>query len=258
MQHGSRIELFALPGIPDVHEGDDLGMLIAAAIKRLGETLRDGDILVVAHKVISKSEGRVVRLGEMTPGTRACGIAALLGKDPRKVQAILDESEEIVRVARTKTAGAIIARHRHGWVSANAGVDESNVGQEDAILLLPLDPDESARQLADAIEGWCGVRPGIVVTDTFGRAWRRGLLNVAIGLCGIPAIVDLIGTEDAYGRRLAVTQQALADEIAAASGLLMLKSARRPVVLVRGIEWHPAAAVSARDYVRPVQEDLFR
>jgi coenzyme F420-0:L-glutamate ligase / coenzyme F420-1:gamma-L-glutamate ligase len=250
------VELFALPGIPDVQKGNDLGELIVAAIKRLGEALREGDVLVVAHKIISKSEGRSIKLSDMTPGTLAREIASAVGKDSRKVQAILEESDEIVRVARTAAAGVIIARHRHGWVSANSGVDESNVGQTNALLLLPLDPDESARKLADAIEERCDVRPGIVVTDTFGRAWRRGY--VAIGLCGVSAIVDLSGTEDAFGRRLEVAQQALADEIAAASGLLMLKSARLPVVLARGVDWRPAQTVSAKDYVRPVQEDFFR
>jgi coenzyme F420-0:L-glutamate ligase / coenzyme F420-1:gamma-L-glutamate ligase len=148
---------------------------------------------------------------------------------------------------------------RHGWVSANAGIDESNLGRDDgALLLLPDDPDLSARRIAESITSATGVRPGVVITDTFGRPWRRGLVNVAIGLANLPAIVDLVGSADAYGRTLQVSQQAFADEIAAASGLLMLKEAAMPVVVVRGLRWTADRGVSARHYVRPLAEDLFK
>jgi coenzyme F420-0:L-glutamate ligase / coenzyme F420-1:gamma-L-glutamate ligase len=255
----SRLEAFAISGLPEVRAGDDLGLLLVEAMAGMGELWKNGDILVVAQKVVSKAEGRLRRLADIVPGDRAYEISAATGKDPRKVQAVLDESSGVVRVARTKAGGVIIARHRAGWVCANAGIDESNLGSaEGDLLLLPLDPDVSARRLSDTIERSVGVRPAVIVTDTFGRPWRRGLVNVALGLDGVQAIVDLIGTTDAYGRPLQVTQQAFADEIAAASGLLMPKSAGLPAVVMRGLPWLPHARTSARDYVRPLDEDMFQ
>lgn len=258
MIDADHIGMFALSGIPAVRQGDDLGALILDGLARSGETMRDGDILVVAQKIVSKAEGCVRLLADIEPSAKAIEIAAACGKDPRKVQAILDESSDIVRVARVGADGVIIARHRSGWVSANAAIDQSNLGRDDgALLLLPDDPDLSARQIAETVESATGVRPGVVITDTFGRPWRHGLVNVAIGLANLPAIVDLVGRPDAYGRRLQVSQQALADEIAAASGLLMLKDAALPVVVVRGLRWTPDPAASARHYVRALTEDLF-
>jgi coenzyme F420-0:L-glutamate ligase/coenzyme F420-1:gamma-L-glutamate ligase len=253
------IEMFALRGIPAVRPGDDVGALILAGLARCGEAMGEADVLVVAQKIVSKAEGRVRLLKDIAPSPKAIEIATASGKDARKVQAILDESTEIVRVARAGTDGVVIARHRHGWVSANAGIDESNLGRDDgALLLLPDDPDLSARRIAESITSATGVRPGVVITDTFGRPWRRGLVNVAIGLANLPAIVDLVGSADAYGRTLQVSQQAFADEIAAASGLLMLKEAAMPVVVVRGLRWTADRDVSARHYVRPLAEDLFK
>jgi len=258
MNGNRRVKLFALPDIPEVRDGDDVGSLIIAAMDRLGEPWRRGDILVVAQKIVSKAEGQCQRLADVVPGPRALEIGALCGKDPRKVQLILDESAEIVRVARSGTAGLVIARHRQGWVCANAGLDESNLSSEDCLLRLPRAPDASARKIADTIEAMRDIRPGVIITDTFGRPWRHGLVNVAIGLNGLPAIIDLTGTNDAYGRKLKVSQQAFADEIAAASGMLMVKDAALPAVVVRGLAWNAVPNASAGQYVRSVEEDLFR
>ncbi len=254
-----RIEMFALEGIPEVRAGDDLGQLIVEAMARAGEPWVEGDVLAVAQKIVSKAEGRTRVLEEITPGEQAREIAAACGKDPRKVQAILDESVEIVRVAPTKPDGIVIARHRQGWVCANAGIDESNLGSlSGKLLLLPLDPDASAKAIALSIENQTSVRPGVVITDTFGRPWRKGLLNVALGTDGVAPIIDWVGREDAYGRALQVSQQAFADEIAAASGLLSLKDAATPVIVIRHLSWQAEPSATARQYVRTKKEDLFQ
>ncbi len=255
----TRVEFVALEGIPEVREGMDIGELIAQALQRTGESLRPGDILAIAQKVVSKSEGRFRAFDEIEPSARALEISEQSGKDPRKVQAILDESTEIVRISRTPPDGVIIARHKQGWVCANAGIDESNLGgAEGMLLLLPSDPDASARNIATVLERHCGVRPGVVVTDTFGRPWRKGILNIALGSSDVPAMINWVGREDAYGRQLHVTQQAFADEIAAAAGLLMVKDAATPAVLIRGLQWQPDANASCAHYVRAASEDLFR
>lgn len=254
-----RLEVFGVPGIPEIERGDDVGSLIAAAMAEAGEAWEKGDVIAVAQKIVSKAEGRTRRYEDIRPGARAMNMAAACGKDPRKVQAILDESIEVLRVVPAKPDGIIIARHRQGWVCANAGIDESNLGSiSGELLLLPEDCDASARMIADRIEAQTTVRPGVIVTDTFGRPWRRGLVNVSLGLSGVPAIVDWVGREDAYGRKLAVSQQALADEIAAASGLLALKDAALPVIVFRNLPWRSDAAASGGHYVRPITEDLFK
>jgi coenzyme F420-0:L-glutamate ligase/coenzyme F420-1:gamma-L-glutamate ligase len=254
-----RIELIALPGIPEIAAGDDLASLIVDAMVRAGEAWAEGDVLAVAQKVVSKAEGRTRALRDIAPSSRALEISAACGKDARKVQAILDESTDIIRVVPAPPDGIVISRHKQGWVCANAGIDESNLGsREGELLLLPLDPDASARRIADSVEAATSVRPGVVITDTFGRPWRRGLVNVALGLSEVPAIVDWIGRNDAYGRPLQVSQQALADEIAAASGLLSLKDAATPVVLFRRVPWAPLREARGNHYVRPLKEDLFK
>lgn len=246
-------------GIPDIVPGDDLAQILVETLSRRGQPLRDGDILVIAHKVVSKAEGRVVALADITPSQEARDLATQVNKDPRKVEAILGESRRVVRAVKRpqQTEGTLIAEHRLGFICANAAVDESNVGAEDTVILLPEDPDHSARRLCERLEAAFGVRLGIVITDTFGRPWRMGLVNVAIGLARVPSQIDLVGERDAFGRVLSVTMPALADELAAASGLLMGKSDKTPVVLFRGIDWQ-AGDSSARDLVRPPQEDLFR
>ncbi len=253
------INIRALPGIPDIRPGDDLGRILLAALDRARMDLRPGDILAVAQKIVSKAEGRILRLAEVEPGEEARRLAEAVAKDPRKVEVILRESRRIVRAVKRphQKEGVLIAEHRLGFVCANAAVDESNVGDEGTVILLPEDPDRSARALAAALERACGAPVGVVITDTFGRPWRMGLVNVAVGVANVPAVVDLAGGRDAYGRPLSVTAPALADEIAAASGLVMTKSGKKPVVLFRGIDWE-ACDDSAQALVRPQEEDLFR
>lgn len=257
--HHSDIAIQTVAGIPDIVPGDDLAQILIETLSRRGQSLRDGDILVIAHKVISKAEGQVVALAEITPSAEAEELGRQVNKDPRKVEAILRESTRVVRAVKRpeQDEGTLIAEHRLGFICANAAVDESNVGAEDTIILLPKDPDHSARRLCERLEAAFGVRLGIVVTDTFGRPWRMGLVNVAIGLARVPARIDMVGERDAFGRVLSVTMPALADELAAASGLVMGKSDKTPVVLFRGIDWHPCDS-SANELIRPQQEDLFR
>lgn len=252
------LRMIALDGVPQIGPGDDLGAIIADRARAQDLTLRDDDILIVAQKVVSKAENRFRDLAGIVPGAQAHELARVCGKDPRKVQAVLDESTEVVRVAGNGTTGVLITRHRQGWVMANAGIDESNLGQEGRILLLPEDPDASAEGIAARLASLSGARPGVIVTDTFGRPWRHGLVNVAIGVSGVAPIVDWIGTPDAYGRTLDVTQQALADEIATAAGLLMPKDRATPVVVLRGLTWTRNPHAGARRYVRAQKEDLFK
>ncbi|WP_218511906.1 coenzyme F420-0:L-glutamate ligase [Variovorax sp. dw_308] len=248
-----------MDGIPEVLPGDDLGELIQRTFLKCGHVWEDGDVIAVAQKVVSKSEGRFRRLADIVPDARALEISTRCGKDPRKVQAILDESVDVVRIVAAPPDGIIIARHKHGWVCANAGIDESNLGDhEGELLLLPVDPDASATAIADSIERVAGIRPGVVVTDTFGRPWRKGLVNIAIGSDGIDPFVDWVGKADAYGRLLSVTQQAFADEVAASSGLLMVKDGNCPVIVFRGLQWTRSANASCRRYVRALSEDLFQ
>jgi coenzyme F420-0:L-glutamate ligase / coenzyme F420-1:gamma-L-glutamate ligase len=255
----SEVSMRRLPGIPDIHPGDDLASILVDTLEQQAMPLQDGDILVIAHKVVSKAEGQVVALTDVSPGAEAIELAARINKDPRKVEAILGESTRIVRAMKRpdQEEGTLIAEHRLGFICANAAVDESNVGIEETIILLPKDPDASARRLCERLEAAFGVRLGVVITDTFGRPWRMGLVNVAIGLARVPARIDMVGERDAFGRVLSVTMPALADELAAASGLLMGKSDKTPVVLFRGIDWQPCNS-SAGELVRPQQEDLFR
>jgi coenzyme F420-0:L-glutamate ligase/coenzyme F420-1:gamma-L-glutamate ligase len=236
-----------------VRSGDDLGALIAAAAP---PDLDDGDILVVAHKVVSKAEGRIRRLADVSPGERAMELAASQGKDPRAVQVVLDESASVLRAER----GVMICETHHGFVCANAGVDASNSAAEDELILLPLDPDESARRLRARIGTLRGARPAVVVSDSFGRAWRVGQTDVAIGAAGLKPLDDWAGRYDASGRELRATAIAVADSVAAAADLARAKNSREPVVLVRGLmsvvmdEDGPGAAALRRER----DMDLFR
>jgi coenzyme F420-0:L-glutamate ligase / coenzyme F420-1:gamma-L-glutamate ligase len=244
------ISLAALPGLPEVRPGDDLAALLAEAAERLEGGLQTTDVLVVAHKIVSKAAGRVVRLDEIDAGPEARALAAEHGKDPRHVQAILDESAEILRADR----GRLICRTHHGFVCANAGVDASNAGARDTLVLLPVDPDGSARAMRRRLG--CAV----VISDSFGRAWRNGQCEVAIGCAGLAPADDWRGRPDAQGRALAATVIAIADEAAAAADLTRDKASREPVVVVRGLERFvteddgPGAAA----LVRPLDEDLFQ
>jgi coenzyme F420-0:L-glutamate ligase/coenzyme F420-1:gamma-L-glutamate ligase len=224
-------ELIALEGIPEIRPGDDLAHLLAAALTRGGIGLTRDDVLVVTQKVVSKAEGRVVDLATVTPRAEARAWGERWGKDPRQVELVLRESAEVVRWA---DGGLIIGRTRHGFVCANAGVDLSNVGGGDAAALLPEDPDRSARELRARLGELLGSRPAIVISDSFGRPWRNGIVNVAIGCAGLQPLLDLRGEPDAQGREMRSTVIAVADELAAAADLVGGKVEQRPVVLVRG------------------------
>jgi coenzyme F420-0:L-glutamate ligase / coenzyme F420-1:gamma-L-glutamate ligase len=245
----------ALPGLPEIEPGTDLANTIA---QNLGgtERLAGGDVLVIAHKVVSKAEGRMVALGDVEPGERARRLAGELGKDPRHVQVVLDESRAVLRSER----GVLISVTRHGFVCANAGVDASNIPGSDRVVLLPRDPDASARALRARLRELTGVAPAIVITDSFGRAWRHGQTDIAIGCAGVPVLEDWRGRTDADGRELRATWIAIADELAAAADLARSKDGRQPVILVRGADRHvieddgPGAAAM----IRPESEDLFR
>ncbi|MEN0073754.1 MAG: coenzyme F420-0:L-glutamate ligase [Paracraurococcus sp.] len=242
------LSLTALPDLPMVRAGDDLAALLQAGLDRAGLRPAPGDVLAVAQKVVSKAEGRSVPLASVTPSAAALRLAAETGKDPRLVELILSES---VRVVRARP-NLIIVEHRLGCVMANAGIDQSNLGQEGHALLLPVDPDASAARLASRL----GL--AVVVTDSFGRAWRRGTVGVAIGAAGLPALLDLRGRPDLFGRTLQVSITGFADEIAAAAGLVMGQGAEgRPAVLLRGLAWE-APPLPAAELIRSEAEDLFR
>ena len=251
------LTIFALPAIPMVQPGDDLATLIEAGFARAEIVPRDGDVLVIAQKIVSKAEGRIVDLATVTPSPRAVALAEEVGKDPRAVEVILSES---VRVVRSRP-GVLIMEHRLGFVMANAGVDQSNVGPQDGaqrLLLLPHDPDASATALRAQLAARTGASLAIIINDSFGRAWRRGTAGVAIGAAGLPALLDLRGQPDLFGRTLEVSIIGFADEIAAAASLLMGQAAEaQPVVLVRGLAW-TAPESNAVALVRPAQEDMFR
>jgi coenzyme F420-0:L-glutamate ligase/coenzyme F420-1:gamma-L-glutamate ligase len=242
----TRLEAFALAGLPEIQPGDDLAALLAA------HDLRPGDVLVIAHKVVSKAEGALRRLAEVTPTPRARELARVHGKDPRQVQVVLDESQAVIRAER----GVLICRTHHGFVCANAGVDASNAPSEGVVVLLPRDPDASARALRAAIPA----RPAVVIADSFGRAWRHGQCDVAIGIAGLAPLDDWRGRRDPAGLELRATTIAIADEAAAAADLTRDKASREPVVVVRGLdrfitqEDGPGAAA----LVRPLDEDLFQ
>lgn len=218
--------------------------------------LADGDVLVIAHKAISKAEGRVRRLADVSPGDRAREFADAHGKDPRVVQAVLDETVELLRSER----GVLVCVTRHGFVCANAGVDRSNVPDDDSVVLLPEDPDSSARRLRTGVAAALGVRPAVLVTDSFGRAWRLGQADVAIGAAGLIALDDWSGRLDQHGHPLQVTAIAVADAAAAAADLVRAKDSRQPVVVVRGLERFVTAddGPGAAALRRPAAEDLFR
>ena len=253
----NNLTLMAVPHIPHVQPGDNLADLILHALAQSNLALADGDVLAVAQKIVSKAEGRLVRLADVQPSDRAVEVAAATDKDPRVVELILQESEEISRMR----PGVLIVRHRLGFTSANAGIDRSNVaqiGDDETVLLLPLDPDASAGKLREAIAAKLGVQVGVVITDSHGRPFRMGTVGVAIGVAGIPALWDRRGEPDLYGYQLQHTDIGVADEIAAAAGLLMGQAAEgMPVVLVRGLNL-PITEGKATDLVRPKEMDLYR
>jgi coenzyme F420-0:L-glutamate ligase/coenzyme F420-1:gamma-L-glutamate ligase len=246
------IQIIGLAGIGEVEAGDDLGQLILEGARHCGLKILDKDIIVIAQKVVSKAEGRAVRLETITPSEVAREWARRYDKDPRMVEVVLGESRRIVRMER----GIIIAETRHGFICANAGVDASNVA-EDVVTLLPEDPDRSARQIKERIERDTCARVAVIISDTFGRPWREGITNVAIGLAGIAPLVDYRGRIDSHGRPLRVTIIAVADELASAAELVMRKTAGVPVAIIRGFDYD-ARTASSRELVRPPENDLFR
>jgi len=249
------ISLVPLEGIPEIAPGDDLAELIAAALAAAGIGLTDDDVLVVTQKVVSKAEGRVVDLATVEPGPEARDWGERWGKDPRQVELVLRESAEIVRMA---DGGLIISRTRHGLVCANAGVDLSNTGGAELATLLPVDPDASARGLRERLGELAGARPAVVISDSFGRPWRNGIVNVAIGAAGMEVLADLRGTPDAQGREMRATVIAVADELASAADLVGGKAGQLPVVLVRGYTHLTVTeSTGASALVMPREQDLF-
>lgn len=253
----AELRAIALAGLPMFTPGMDVAGEVLGAALRQGEKLERGDIVVVAQKIVSKAEGRVVDVATVTPSAEAVQIGAEISKDPRLVEIVLGESRRVVRTR----PNLLIVEHRLGMVMANAGVDQSNVAPEDGVhraLLLPVDPDASAERLRAALSETFGVRLAVIVSDSFGRAWRRGTVGVAIGSAGLPSLIDLRGKPDLFGRTLEVSIIGFADEIAAAASLLQGQAGEgRPVVLVRGLRWSAPEAPAAA-LIRPAEEDLFR
>jgi coenzyme F420-0:L-glutamate ligase / coenzyme F420-1:gamma-L-glutamate ligase len=249
------LKLRALPGLPLVKPGDDLGALLAKALADASLDLSDGDVLVIAQKIVSKAEGRYVDVTTVAPSAQAKELATLVDKDPRLVEVILSESRRVVR----QRLNVLIVEHRLGFVMANAGVDHSNVGtDEETVLLLPRDPDASAARMRAELTARLGVSPAVIIADSFGRPWRRGIVGVAIGVAGLPALIDQRGRPDLFGRKLRVTETAFADEIAAAASLLMGQADEGlPAVVVSGLAWPPTPTTAAT-LVRAPDEDLFR
>jgi len=248
----TNLELIGIPGVPEVADGDDVAALIARALRNAGIEVADGDVFVVAQKIVSKAEGRIVELDSVEPSPRAQEWAANYDKDARVVEVVLRESKRIVRMER----GVLISETEHGFVCANAGVDTSNVA-EGAVTLLPKDPDASARRIRVALEQSFGVRLAVIVSDTFGRPWREGLVNVALGVSGISPLIDYRGQRDSHGNSLKVTVIAIADELASAAELVMKKCGGVPVVIIRGFEYESTDA-SSSGLIRAQELDLFR
>jgi len=255
----AQLVLTALPGLPLVQPGDDVAALILAGLRRAEITLQPGDVIAVAQKIVSKAEGRLVKLSEVTPSARALELARITEKDPRFVEVVLSESKEVLRT-RYNT---LIVEHRLGFVCANAGVDRSNVaphgeGREEYLLCLPRDPDGACRELRERFRAETGVDVAVIINDSHGRAWRNGTVGVAIGAAGFPALLDMRGHRDLFDYALQVTQIGLADELAAAASLLMGQADEgRPVVHIRGVPY-PLREGDARELLRPKEMDLFR
>jgi coenzyme F420-0:L-glutamate ligase/coenzyme F420-1:gamma-L-glutamate ligase len=250
--NGPTIQVIGVPGMPEVAAGDDVAALIVQAASEAELNILERDIFVVAQKIVSKAEGRSVSLQSIEPSSRAKEWAAAYDKDARVVEVVLRESRRIVRMER----GVLISETEHGYICANAGVDTSNVA-EGTVTLLPKDSDASARKIRAALEEAFGVRVAVIVSDTFGRPWREGLVNVALGVSGIAPLIDYRGQEDSHGRAMKVTVMAVADEIASAAELVMKKSASIPAAIVRGFDYS-ASEASGRELVRAPELDLFR
>jgi len=244
------LEVFGIEGFPEVRPGDDLSALVSRAVE--GD-LRPGDVLVVTHKIISKAEGRLVDLRTVEPSVLAKGYATRYGKDPRQIEVVFRESRRVVRMDR----GIVISETHHGFVCANAGVDASNVPGEDTVCLLPLDPDASAAELREALADRLGIEAAVIVSDSFGRAWRHGITDVAIGVAGMDPIADYRGQRDPHGFPMEASVLAVADELAAAAELVMGKTEGIPLAVVRGYPYTPAPG-TGKDLLMPPERDMFR
>lgn len=253
-----QLTIAAVPDIPLIRPGDDLAAIILERLAAAGMALRDGDIVVIAQKVVSKAEGRLVHLAEVVPSPRAREVAATADKDPRLVEVILRDTQEISRIRH----GLIIVEHRLGFICANAGVDRSNVapdGEQEWVAQLPLDPDASARRLRQRLMQAAGREVAVIINDTHGRPWRVGAVGLAIGVAGIAPVEDLRGREDLFGHELQTTQVGLADQIASAASLVMGQADEGcPVVIVRGVRYTARENASAREILRPREQDLYR
>ncbi|HEY3115764.1 MAG TPA: coenzyme F420-0:L-glutamate ligase [Chloroflexota bacterium] len=246
--------MIGVRGLPEVQDGDDLAQLIHSAIAAQGLAIESGDVLVVTQKVVSKAEGRLQALDDMVPSAFAQEYAAAWKRDPRLVEAVLREAHRIVRMDR----GLIITETRHGFVCANAGIDRSNVPGNDVVCLLPIDPDASAERIRAGIAERTGAEIAVIVSDTFGRAWREGTTDVAIGIAGMEPLLSHVGVEDPHGYLLQVSISAVADELCGSAELVMGKISGVPVALIRGFGYTPAASATARTLVRPPDTDMFR
>jgi coenzyme F420-0:L-glutamate ligase/coenzyme F420-1:gamma-L-glutamate ligase len=253
----AELTLRALDGVPMVKSGDDLAGIVLTAMEASALSLRDGDVVVLAQKIVSKAEGRLIELGGIVPSAKAIEIATQADKDPRVVELILDESEEVLRVR----SGAVIVAHRLGFVAANAGIDQSNIGngdEDDRVLLLPLDPDGTCTRLRGEFKARTGADVAVVIIDSIGRAWRNGTVGTAIGVSGMAGLLDLRTKPDLFGRPLKTSELGLADELASAASLIMGQSSEgRPVVLARGVPYARREG-SAHELIRPKEIDLFR
>lgn len=251
------LQLIGLSDFPLVEPGDDLAQLLVEALQRQSLTLRAGDVLVLAQKIVSKAEGRYVRLADVQPSAEALALAERADKDPRQAELILRESSEVLRAR----PGVVIVEHRNGYVHANAGIDKSNIRHEDGdprVLLLPEDPDRSARQLREALHQRLGIAPQVIINDSAGRAWRNGTVGIAIGTAGLQPLFNQVGERDLFGNTLEVTEAAVADELAAAASLVMGQAAEGcPVVLARGAEL-AVADTGSRSLLRERALDMFR
>jgi coenzyme F420-0:L-glutamate ligase/coenzyme F420-1:gamma-L-glutamate ligase len=251
------VTLRSLPNIGEIRRGDNIGEILGRALRQLNIAMTDKHVVVVAQKIVSKAEGRLVFLDEIQPSSRALELAAITGKDPALVEMVLRESSAVLRAL----PNVLIVRHRLGYVVANAGIDQSNVigdGNRSACLLLPLDPAASAAAIRTELHAHIGCSPAVIVSDSFGRPWRRGVVNVALGSAGLNSLVNLRGKKDLHGRPLYVTEVALADSLSAAAGLIMGEADEgTPAVLIGGVVW-PEPELEAGALIRPLEEDLFQ
>jgi len=248
-----QVSAIPIVGLPEIVVGDDLGALIARQCEANGSALLDGDLVVVAQKVVSKAEDAVRVIADQMPTAEAVELAGTLGKDPRIVQIVLDQSKRVVRAV----PGVLIVETVHGFICANAGVDQSNIETEGVVTILPVDSDRSAREIRDQLRDLTGCEVGVLVSDTFNRPWREGSTNVAIGVAGFEPISDLRGSIDDFDREMTTSMVSLADEVASTAQLVMGESGRVPVAIVRGIGWN-SGEYSADRLLRPAERDLFR